>query len=108
METTIIKIGTPATILYDTDTRAAVVTRVTSDHVWIARVETKNRRRESENLADGELPVMLEDGDVTKPLGDGEMFTLYTDREGEPYATKGDRTIRVRFGHSVTRVDYRA
>jgi hypothetical protein len=99
--------GTPATIHYYTDSRAAVVERRTAKRVWIARVETTNARNENENLAPGELPVRIADGVLGKPLGPGEMYTLYTDRDGRPYATRGDKSIRVRFGHSVTRVDYR-
>lgn len=107
MTNTVIEAGTPATIYLYTDTRAAVVTRRTAKRVWISRVETANRRRESENLAEGEMPVMLEDGVLDKPLGAGEPFTLYVDDEGRPYATKGDKSIRVRFGYSRTRVDYK-
>ena len=100
--------GTPATIGYYTDSRAAVVTKVTAKSVWVARVETTNTRHENENLAEGEMPVVLKDGILDKPLGPGERFTLYTDGDGKPYATKGDKSIRVRFGHSVTRVDYKS
>jgi hypothetical protein len=99
--------GTPATIGYYTDSRAAVVTKVTAKSVWVARVETTNERNESDNLAAGEMPVRLADGVLDKPLGAGERFTLYIDRDGKPYATRGDKSIRVRFGHSVTRVDYK-
>lgn len=102
-----ITIGTPATILYWTDTRAAVVTRRTAKRVWIARVETTNERNERDQLAEGELPVRIADGVLDKPLGPGEQYTLYTDSAGEQYATRGDKSIRVRFGHSRTRVDYK-
>lgn len=100
--------GTPATIHYYTDSRAAVVTRVTSKRVWIARVETTNERNEREiPEGSGELPVRIADGVLDKIIGEPEQYSLYIDRDGRPYATRGDKSIRVRFGHSVTRVDYK-
>ena len=100
--------GTPATILLYTDTRAAVVTRRTAKRVWIARVETGAETTENEaEVQMGGCPVRRADGILDKPLGAGEQYTLHVDQDGTPWATRGDRSIRVVFGHSVTRVDYR-
>ena len=105
MTATSITVGTPATILYYTDTRAAVVTKITEKGVWIARVETTNRRRESDRLADGEFPVILEDGVLDQPIGPGERYTRRSRADGTEYATRGD--LRAHFGSSVSRIDYR-
>lgn len=99
--------GTPATIVLHTDTRAAVVIRRTEKRVYVARVETGPTYRESENLAAGELPVMLADGLTDKPLGEGESYSFFPNATGGPVATRGDRSVRVVFGHSRTRIDYR-
>lgn len=108
MKTDEITAGTPATIIYFTDTRAAVVVRRTAKRVYISRVQTTNERNEQHQLAEGELPVRISDGVLDKLIDVyPEAYTLYVDRDGEAYATKGDKSIRVRFGHSRTRVDYR-
>jgi len=97
--------GTPATVLYPNDTRAAVVVRRTPKKVYVARVETTNRRRESDRLAEGEMPVILEDGILDQPVGPGLLYTLKVDGAGRPYAERDGQ--RVRFGHSVTRIVYK-
>lgn len=101
--------GTPATIHFYTDSSAAVVVRRTAKRVYIAPVETTNERHEREIPAgSGELPVTIADGVLDKPLpGAVEIYTLYVDREGKPYATRGDKSIRVRFGYSRRRIDYK-
>jgi hypothetical protein len=108
MEITEITAGTPATIHYYTDSRAAVVVKRTATRVYISRVETTNERNERDQLADGELPVRIADGVLGKLIDVyPQAYTLYVDRDGVPYATRGDKSIRVRFGHSRTRIDYK-
>jgi hypothetical protein len=99
-----VAVGTPATQVYVTDSRALVVSRVSASGrtIWTQSVELdeSTRRRETELLAEGEPPVMLVNGDLTKPYGPERQWrwTRGAWRNG------GDR---VYLGHSIQRVDYK-
>jgi hypothetical protein len=84
---------------------AYVVTRVSASGrtLWARRVEldATTGRNENPNLADGELPVRLTDGDLAKPYGNEERFSVRTNGAWQ----RGDR--RMYLGHAVRRVDYK-
>lgn len=98
--------GMGATKPYVTDTTPYVVTRVAPSGrtLWARRVELDETtgRNENPNLAAGELPVRLTDGDLSKPYGAEERYTL---RANGRWQRGGERLI---LGHAVRRVDYRA
>lgn len=97
-------VGQPASIVLYTDTRAAVVTKVTAKTIVIARVETGPSRLDmaSDEGAYGLRPT-LEDGILDKPIeGTEQRYTWNEKRQG--WFHMG---TRARLGRSVTRVDHR-
>ena len=97
-------VGQPASIVLYTDTRAAVVTRVTPKTIVIARVETAEPRLDmaSDAGAYGLRPT-LENGILDKPIeGTEQRFTWNERRQG--WFHMG---TRVRLGLSITRIDHR-
>jgi len=93
--------GTPATIQLHSDTDAAVVTRVAGRSVWVRSVELDESTRE------GAFPISTVQGDVSKPYGEEERYTL---RRSGHYVRAGQKDQRgsvwVTFGRSVRRVNY--
>jgi len=97
-----IKVGDPVTLTLWSDTRAAVVTRVTAKTITVARVETGPSRPDmaSDTGAYGLRPT-LADGILSEPIpGSAQRFTWTRNawRNG---------STRAVLGHSVSRVDWR-
>lgn len=91
-------VGMPCSILYVTDTRAAVVVRVNAKSVTVQRVATdpESKRTIAER---GPWPVVQEDGILTKTVGNPERFAF----NGRRFA---DGSIGLSLGRSVTTIDY--
>jgi hypothetical protein len=98
------KPGDPASILFYSDTRAAVIVRVTPKSIVVARVETGPSRLDmaSDSGAYGVRPT-LEDGILDRPIAGSEERFTWNPRTGS--YRRG--SIRLVLGHSVTRVDHR-
>jgi len=99
-----VKVGTPASIAYPHDTRAAVVVRRSAKRVVIARVPVGPTVR-----VDGGTdcpPITEAPGIVDQPIeGTERTYTLRTRRDGSVYADRADGS-RLTFGVSVDRVNY--
>lgn len=100
--------GTPASVVYVTDTRAAVVVHRTPKRVRVALVETGSYYHENPaDVAAGDYPVTLADGILDRPIaGTERTYTLKIDSEGKVYGWSGTHG-RLALGHSVTRTDHR-
>lgn len=94
--------GTPASIVYPHDLRAAVVVRRTAKRVVIARVPVGPVRVVESG---GPGAITEADGITDRPIAGTEVsYTLRTRRDGSAYADRADGG-RVTFGHSVDRVN---
>ncbi len=99
-------VGQPATIHYYTDSRAAVVSRVTAKTITLTRVETGPSAPDTrcDPGAYGALPARAE-GIVDQPIeGTDVRFTFRHGKWRNGSLTGG---LRATLGHSVTWVDYR-
>lgn len=99
-------VGQPATIHYYTDTRAAVVTRVTAKTITLARVETgpSSPDLRCDEGAYGVRPARSE-GILSRPIaGSDQRFTFRHGKWRNGSLTGG---LRATLGHSTTWVDYR-
>ena len=104
-----IQAGTPASIVYVTDTRAAVVVKRTPKRVTVLPVVTGPVFHENaDDVAVGDFPVVCAEGILSQPLTDSKLRT-YTLREREDGSVYGDsgKWGRLALGSSVTRTDYR-
>jgi hypothetical protein len=106
--------GTPATLVYVTDSSAWVVTRVSpkGKSLWARRVEVGPVRWEddSEAFRKSEVPpVTLQDGLLDQPYGDEVRFTLRKSGRWIQSGAGGETrySSRLVLGHSVRRVDYK-
>jgi hypothetical protein len=104
MELSDVKVGTPASVVYPHDLRAAVVVRRTAKRVVIARVPVGPSER-----VDGGTdcpPITEAQGITDRPIAGTEVtYTLRTRRDGSVYADRADGG-RITFGISVDRVNY--
>lgn len=93
--------GTPATITLYTDTTAAVISRVKGKSIWVRPVELDESTREAN------FPIVKVMGDVTRPKGEEERYTL---RKSGRYVKVGEPderfSVYVVLGRSVHRVNY--
>lgn len=103
--------GTAATLVYVTDSRAMVVSRVSPSgtRLWARAVELGPVRHEREIPAgSGEPPVTLQDGILDQPYGDEVQYSLRKSGRwimaGQPDSRDASRLV---LGHSVRRVDYK-
>ena len=96
-------VGQAATIRYYTDTRAAVVTKVTAKTITIARVETTDAKPDEacDAGAYGLRPMRAE-GILDRPIAGTELVFRFTKRNR--WENQG---CVARLGSSVEWVDYR-
>jgi hypothetical protein len=103
---TTVEVGTPATILLYSDSVAAVVTKVNPKSVVVRRVEVDEASKRRINDPAEPYPAWAWDGDVTKPYGEPERYSLVGTREdGSPIYRNG--SIGLSVGRSVKFTDYR-
>lgn len=105
MKITEIIAGTPASICYPHDSRAAVVVRRTPKRIVIKRVEVGENVRVDGGTGDTP-PIVEAQGILDQPIDGTEMtLTLRERADGSVYATNGDGW-KVSLGHSVSRTNY--
>jgi hypothetical protein len=97
--------GTPASIVYPHDSRAAVVVRRTPKRIVIARVETGPTVRV--DGGSGDTPPIVEAVGILDKIVEGSevTLTLRERKDGSVYAENGNG-CRVALGHSVSRTNY--
>jgi len=99
-----ITVGTPATIHLYTDSRAAVVTRVTAKTITIARVEDGPARPdEASDVGAYGLRPTLADGQLDKIIPGTEQRFMINKQTGRWQ----HGSTRASLGRSVTRIDWR-
>ena len=100
------EVGTPATIFLFSDTLPAVVTKVNPKSVVVRRVEVDESTKRRVNDEREPFPAWAWDGDVTKPVGEPERYSLVGETDtGDPIYRNG--SIRLRLGRAVKFTDYR-
>lgn len=101
-----VEVGTPATINLFSDTRPAVVVKVNPKSVVVRAVEVDEASKRRVNDEREPYPCWAWDGDVTKPYGEPERYSLVGKREdGSPVYRNG--SIGLTIGRSVKITDYR-
>ena len=95
-------VGAPATIVFYTDTNAAVVTRVSGASIWVQKVETGEWTTENPGEP---WPVRVAEGVLNRPYGPEQRFARHDDTGRHGPQKRGE--VYVRVGHSTERRDYR-
>ncbi len=94
-------VGMPATIHYVTDTSAAVIVKVNPKSVIVRRVELIESTLRRVNDPREALPIVVTDGDVSKPIGQPNRYPLQAN------GSYRDGSIGLELGKSYRLIDYR-
>lgn len=99
-------VGEPATIHLFSDSVPAVVVKVNAKSVVVRRVEVDESTRRRFNDEREPYPAWAWDGDLSKPVGEPERYSLIGRRaDGSPIYRNG--SIGLSLGRSVKITDYR-